>query len=191
MSLWNKEETALATRHTPFHRLRAAVVPAALLTTLLLAGAAPARAQLGLLPKVSLKAGVFLPQNTSLANVTSNTWLKVGADVSLPFSLIPLIGSTRAGIDFEVHGSSSIVPITLTQIIQPSAGLKSPIYGGVGVGIWTGHIKGHGSDTKLGARLLAGVDFSKNLFIEAQYDFVGKIGGVNADGFSVLAGVRF
>jgi hypothetical protein len=150
-----------------------------------------ADAQLPGVPHVRVKIGAFFPSDTSLSNATSNTWLKVGADVSVPFSLIPT-GSMRAGIDYVVNGSSNIVPITLTQIIQPSAAVaKSPIYGGAGIGIWTGHIKGAGTSTKFGVRLLAGVDIAAHAFLEVQYDIVEKLATARADGFSVLVGARF
>jgi hypothetical protein len=149
-----------------------------------------AEAQLNIIPRFRVKAGVFLPQNTSLKNAVGNTWLKVGADVNLPASLFPL-GSTRIGIDYVVNGSSNIVPITITQIFQPSVAVRSPVYAGAGIGLWTGHIKGSGTSTQFGFRLLAGIEFSDRLFGEVQYDFVDKLGGARADGLSVLVGLKF
>src|SRR5258708_5147415 len=98
-------------------------VSALLLATLtLLSSTAHSCAQVPFLPSVRVKAGVFLPQNTSLLNAVGNTWLKIGADVSVPVSPVPL-GTTRVGIDYVVNSSSNIVPLTLTQIFQPSVGL--------------------------------------------------------------------
>jgi hypothetical protein len=156
----------------------------------LIAAGEKCEAQLGIIPRFRVKAGVFLPQNTSLKNAVGNTWLKVGADVNLPASLFPL-GSTRVGIDYVVNGSSNIVPITLTQIFQPSVAVRSPVYAGAGIGLWTGHIKGSGTSTQFGFRLLAGIEFSERFFGEVQYDFVDKLGGVRADGLSVLVGLKF
>ena len=102
--------------------------------------------------------------------------LKAGADVNIP---IPLVGSTRIGIDYEASGSSRMVPITVTQIFQPGAlVVKSPIYFGTGIGLWNTHINGGGESTRLGFRVLAGLEF-KGLFVEANYDAVGRISGAS------------
>jgi hypothetical protein len=155
-----------------------------------LAGTPAASAQLGIIPRPRVKIGAFFPTNTSLSNAIGNTWIKVGTDVNIPFSLIP-IGTARVGIDYVAKGSSSIIPITVMQIIQPSAVARSPVYGGAGVGLWTGHIKGSGTSTRFGFRLVGGFEISQHTFLEAQYDFVDKLGSARADGFSVLIGMRF
>jgi len=165
----------------------------ALLVTLIAMGLTVvdrATAQLGFIPRFRIKAGVFLPQNTSLQNAVGNTWFKIGADVNVPFSLVPL-GSARVGIEYAVNGSSNIVPITLTQVIQPSVGVHSPLYFGAGIGLWTGHIRGRGTDTRFGFRLLGGLEFTSRLFLELQYDFVGRMGDTHVDGLSVLVGTKF
>jgi hypothetical protein len=145
---------------------------------------------LGVLPRFRVKAGLFLPQNTSLKNAAGNTWLKFGADVNIPFSLVPL-GSSRASIEYAVKGSSNIVPITFTQVFQPSVAVHSPLYVGAGIGLWTGHIKGGSTSSQIGFRLLGGLEFTEKLFLELQYDFVNKLSGVRADGLSVLVGTKF
>ena len=151
---------------------------------------APVRAQVPFLPSVRIKAGVFVPSNTSLRDAVGNTWLKVGADVSVPLSIVPL-GSSRVGIEYAVNGSSNIVPLTFTQVFQPSVGVHVPFYVGAGLGLWTGHIHGAGTYTRIGFRLMGGLDFKKRAFIEVQYDFVDSMGPVRADGFSALVGTRF
>jgi hypothetical protein len=150
-----------------------------------------ADAQLSIIPKIRVKGGVFLPQNTSFKNAAGSTWVKVGADVSLPIGIPLLSGGSRVGIDYMWNGSSNIVPITLSSVIQPSLGLTSPVYVGGGIGLWTGHIKGSGTSTKFGARLIAGLDIGKSTFLEVNYDFVDKLGGVRADGLSVMVGMKF
>ncbi len=150
-----------------------------------------AGAQLGgVIPRPRVKAGIFLPTNTSLRNAVGNTWLKLGADVNIPFSLVP-VGTARVGIDYVANGSSNIVPITVMQIFQPSVAVHSPIYGGAGIGLWTGHIKGSGTSTKFGFRIVGGVEFTDKFFLEAQYDIVDRLGGARADGFSILVGTKF
>lgn len=169
--------------------LTSAVLPALGAAVILAIGPA-AHAQLDVIPRPRLKIGAFFPTNTSLSNAIGNTWIKVGADVNIPFSLVP-IGTARIGIDYVANGSSNIVPITFMQIIQPSAVARSPVYGGAGIGLWTGHIKGSGTSTRFGFRLVGGVEISKTTFIEAQYDIVDRLGSARADGFSALVGMRF
>ncbi len=151
-----------------------------------------AKAQLPFIPKIRVKAGLFLPTDSNLTNAVGNTWMKIGVDVTLPLGFnLPIIGaSTKVGIDYSFKNSNRIVPITLSEVIQPSAGAHSPIYAGAGIGLWNAKIGGNTS-SKVGFRLLGGLDFSEKLFLEAQYDKVGRLGGVTADGFSVLAGFKF
>jgi hypothetical protein len=166
-------------------------VTAATAFVLLTACARPADAQVSILPKFRIKGGVFLTEVSSLKDAVGPTWIKIGADVSLPVGLPLLSGGTRVGIDYVWNGSSNIIPITLTSVIQPSIGVTSPIYIGGGIGLWTGHIQGSGTSTRFGIRLLGGVDIGKNTFIEVQYDIVDKLAGVRADGVSLLIGLKF
>ena len=163
-------------------------IVAATLGALSLISTSRAAAQTGFLPHVRVKAGVFLPSGGALKSSSSDTWYKVGADVNIP---IPLVGSTRIGIDYEASGSSRMVPITVTQIFQPSAVVvKSPIYFGTGIGLWNTHINGGGDATRLGFRVLAGLEF-KGLFVEANYEAVGRVSGATADGMSIVVGKKF
>src|SRR5687767_3312393 len=91
----------------------------------------PSNAQTNLIPKPRIKIGVFFPSDGGLREATNPTWIKIGADIGLP------IVGLRAGIDYAFDGSNSIMPITIAQIFQPSAVVvKSPVYGGIGVGVW-------------------------------------------------------
>jgi len=170
-------------------RLRHGAVLAVLVCTM---PAPEARAQQGLFPNLRVKAGVFIPSGGSLARGTGDIWFKIGADVALPIGFSLLGGTTRAGIEYTARGSSSMVPITLTQVLQPSLTLgHSPVYVGGGIGLWTVHVSGAGSASNLGFRVLGGVDIGKSSFVEVEYDFVGRVHGVNADGFTVAAGLWF
>ena len=169
-------------------RLHAAFFVLAAATALSIAH--PAASQTKLIPLPRVKIGAFFPTDTTLRNVAGNTWFKVGADIGVPFSLIPL-GSARVGIDYVANGSSNIVPITLVQTFQPSVGLSLPVYVGAGIGLWTGHIQGSGTSTEFGLRLVGGSGLGKRLFLEVQYDIVKHLGSARADGFSVLVGTQF
>lgn len=176
---------------TRFRTITGRVLLFAIALVFISSSAQPAEAQLSIIPKVRVKAGVFFSENTALKSLVGSTWIKVGADVALPIGLPLLSGGTRVGIDYVWNGSSNIVPITLTSVIQPSLGLTSPVYVGGGIGLWTGHIKGSGTVSRFGIRLLGGVDIGKSTFIEVQYDIVDRMGSVRPDGVSVLLGMKF
>ena len=145
---------------------------------------APSEAQTNLIPKPRLKIGAFFPSDNALQEATNPTWIKVGADIGLP------IVGLRAGIDFAFDGSNNIMPITLSQIFQPSAVVvKSPVYGGIGVGIWNAKVAGV-SGSPIGVRGIVGVEMAGYL-VEANYDIVGKVGGRRLDGLSLLVGKKF
>ncbi|MGC8668666.1 MAG: hypothetical protein ACP5VE_11185 [Chthonomonadales bacterium] len=146
----------------------------------------------GFFPNLRIKAGVFIPSGGTLAKGTGDLWFKIGADAALPLGFTLLGGTTRAGIEYTARGSSSIVPITLTQVLQPSLTLgHSPVYVGGGIGLWTVHVAGAGSGSNLGFRVLGGVEIGRSSFIEVEYDFVGRVHGVNTDGLTISAGLRF
>ena len=141
-------------------------------------------AQTNLIPKPRVKIGVFMPSDSSVKDVSADTWIKIGADIGLP------IVGLRAGIDYAFDGSDYIMPITVSQIFQPSAVVaKSPVYGGLGLGIWNAKVSG-ASGTALGIRATAGVEFAGYL-VEANYDIVSKIEGRRMDGLSILVGKKF
>jgi hypothetical protein len=153
--------------------------------TLFCCAAGPASAQIDIVPKYRIMAGIMMPVNSAARDATSSIWPKIGADVKLP-----LIG-VRAGIDYAFQGSSSITALTATYIIQPSAVVvQSPVYGGLGLGVWNVKISGVGSKSRVGARLVLGGEMM-SFFVEGQYDLIGSIGGVRADGISLLIGKKF
>ena len=148
------------------------------------ATATAVHAQTQFIPKPRLKIGAFFPSDSNLKDATSSTWIKVGADIG-----IPIVG-LRAGIDYAFDGSNRIVPITITQIFQPSAVVvKSPVYGGIGIGMWNAHIAGE-SATRFGLRGVVGVEFAGYL-AEANYDLVGSVSGRRMDGLSLMVGKKF
>jgi hypothetical protein len=150
----------------------------------------PLKAQVDILPRFRAKVGIFLPQNSSLKNLVGDNWFKVGADIDVP--LFPgIIGSkSRIGVEWTQNGRSNILPITLTQVWQPSTAVRSPVYFGGGVGLWTARFIGSGTASRFGFRLVGGVEFSEKFFGEVEYDFVDKVGGIRADGLSILVGTK-
>ena len=126
----------------------------------------------------------FMPGDSALKDATNPTWIKVGADIG-----IPIVG-LRIGADYAFDGSNYIFPITVSQIFQPSAVVvKSPVYGGIGVGVWNAKVAGS-SGSPIGFRGIVGVEFAGYL-LEANYDIVGKVGGRRLDGLSLMVGKKF
>ena len=163
----------------------------AVLATVLTAGlavSAPARASLTPFP-IRLKAGLVFPTKAPLNG--GDQWWKVGADLDLPLG-IGFLGKTRVGIEYcQQCTKNTIIPVTLTQVYSPSLAFKNPIYFGAGVGLWTAKIIGTPTATRLGGRLVAGIDVTSKYFIEGEYDFVQKVNGINLTNFSVALGMKF
>ena len=163
---------------------RRVLLPIAALTFAICGLSKPSDAQTNLIPKPRLKIGAFFPSDGGLRDATNQIWIKVGADIGLP-----IIG-LRAGIDYAFDGSNSIMPITISQIFQPSAlVVKSPVYGGIGVGVWNAKVAGV-SGSPIGVRGIVGLELAGSL-VEANYDLVGKVGGRRLDGLSLLVGKKF
>ncbi len=132
-----------------------------------------------------IKIGAFFP---SSSDGGSGTWLKLGVDAALP-GVRPFSGAvTRVGIDYETDFSSFAVPITVVELWHPSA---SPIYFGLGPGLYTGRIKGGNTQSRLGARFVVGMDLHRNTFLELNYDVVGHFTNGRVDGLSIMLGKYF
>lgn len=165
-------------------RFRHCISVTAFAVLMLLSADASVQAQPDLIPKPRLKIGVFMPSDGPVKDVSADTWIKIGADIGLP------IVGLRAGIDYAFDGSDYAMPITISQIFQPSAVVtKSPVYGGLGIGLWNARVSG-ASGTAIGLRGIVGVEFAGYL-VEANYDIVGKIEGRRMDGLSILVGKKF
>jgi hypothetical protein len=137
-----------------------------------------------------VQAQIDFPQNSSLQNLVGDAWVKIGADLDAPINLGIIGSKTRLSIEWAQRRSSNVVPVTLTQIWQPSTAVTTPIYFGGGIGLWTAKFIGAGTASRFGLRLVGGVEFSERYFGEVEYDFVDKIAGTRADGLSLLIGVR-
>ena len=132
-----------------------------------------------------IKIGAFFP---SSSDGGSGTWLKLGVDAALP-GVRPFSGAvTRVGIDYETDFGSFAVPIYVVELWHPSA---SPIYFGLGPGLYTGRIKGGNTQSKLGARFVVGMDLHHNTFLELNYDVVGHFTNGRVDGLSIMLGKYF
>lgn len=156
-------------------------------TALILMGTRPAAAQVGQssFPNIRLKIGALFPNDSSIG---SGTWIKLGADADLPaISLIPGLQS-RVGIDYEWNGGSYVIPITYSEIWQAPLG---PLYLGVGAGLYTGHLKGSGTESRIGVRFIAGTSLGHGAFLELNYDIVAHFSTGRVDGLSVMVGKSF
>jgi hypothetical protein len=148
--------------------------------------AVPARASI--IP-IRLKAGLFFPQKAPLNG--GDQWWKIGADADIPIG-IALFGHTRIGIEWcQQCEKNTIIPVTVTQIFNPGVAVKTPVYVGAGVGMWTAKIIGTPTATRFGFRILGGVNLTNRYFVEGTYDFVQKVSGISMDGLSVTVGMKF
>jgi len=148
--------------------------------------AVPARASI--IP-IRLKAGLFFPQKAPLNG--GDQWWKVGADLDVPIG-IALFGHTRIGIEWcQQCDKNTIIPVTVTQIFNPGVAVKTPVYVGAGIGMWTAKIIGTPTATRFGFRLLGGVSLTNKYYVEGTYDFVQKVSGISMDGLSVTVGMKF
>ncbi len=170
--------------------MRRGLLAAIMVCGLSLAGLAPAKAQIDLVPKFRIKAGIFLPQDGNLTNVSGSVWYKVAVDFNIPFGSTP-VGNARLGIEYAGNGSSHVVPVLFGGVFQPSVGIKSPVYLGAAIGAYNIKADGQSSGWAFGGRILGGVDFTRNIFLEIQYDVTGKAKGFDASGFSIMLGAQY
>ena len=149
----------------------------------------------------SVKAGGLFPTNGTLRSQAGAPYYALGADYdpNLRFRL----GGGRVVIGGEVlyRESGGKRELTIPLTVKALWTLTSPesrfhAYAGLGAGLYiinTGFI---GSTKQPGVKFVAGLDFSKNYFLEVNYDYVGgytdNLGqSVRNDGLTFYLGKRF
>lgn len=149
----------------------------------------------GLLPKVRVKLGVFLPQDGDTKDFAGTTHLRGEVEVGLP---VPGAGRVSVAAGYS-EGSKSgrklrVIPITVSQTFSPpnpAAGITGNVYFGYGIGLYYLRASGGGdsdSKTSLGGFGMVGYQFPNDLFIEGKYHLTGKVGDVSASGISLMLG---
>jgi hypothetical protein len=165
------------------------------LTALLGLGlAVPAQAQYSKPIGVSVRAGLFFPNDSTARDREGQSWFTAGAEYKLRDMNIgtnqEFSGSLSLSVDFYNKGSYSNVPVLLNYI-----GRTDQFYYGLGAGVGFGKVPagvgGSRNDTDFNYGLTIGYDFVRGqtpLFVEAKY-FGSNESALN--GFAIVGGVRF
>lgn len=148
--------------------------------------------------KARLKIGVLLPNQSNTRTFTGSTHFNAEADIAVP-NLGQ--GRTYATIGYSQgskHGGKlRSIPLTLTRIFSPPnpvSGVTGNVYFGLGAGAYFLRASGGGvseSKTRLGGFGVVGYNFPNPFFVEAKYQFVGKVAGVSPTGLALMVGRRF
>jgi hypothetical protein len=149
----------------------------------------------------SVKAGGFFPTNGTLRSQTGAPYYAVGFDYDPNLRYRPLNGRVVLSGEILYRESGGAKELTVPLTAKVLWTLTSPesrfhAYGGLGLGAYiinTGFI---GNTTQPGVKFVLGVDFSRNLFLEVNYDYIGgytdNIGqSVRNDGLTFYIGKRF
>lgn len=148
--------------------------------------------------KARLKIGVLLPGQGDTRTFTGSTHFNAEADIAIP-NLGQ--GRTYASIGYS-QGSKNggrlrSIPLTLTRIFSPPnpvSGVTGNVYFGLGAGAYFLRASGRGASinkTRLGGFGVVGYQFPNPFFVEAKYQFVGKVAGVSPTGLALMVGRRF
>ena len=149
---------------------------------------------------ITIKLGAYFPTASSGRDAGGSTEFSAGLDYAFaktattPSPILPSVyfdyqgGSKNGG-----HSDSYGLGIAARYYTSTPGASVSP-YFGAGVGIYDESLKRNGggssSNANIGAKLLAGVEFSSAL-VEVNYQFLPKHNGVNPDGLGVQVGYRF
>ena len=150
---------------------------------------------------VTIKLGGFFPTSSSGRDAGGSSQFSAGLDYALvkTTSSNPLLPSVyfdyQGGSRNGGHTDSYGLGIAARDYVgSPALAQVSP-YVGAGVGVYDEQLKRGGTNSKntvnVGAKLLAGVEFSQSFLVEVNYQFLPKHNGVNPDGFGAQIGYRF
>jgi hypothetical protein len=186
---------------TPARRLLAA---AALALSFLAAGST-ARAQDIEPPfarRTALKIGAFLPSNGTYKSAVGSMLPTIGLDFN-PAITSPVPNSiVSLGAEFRWKSSGGrnnlTIPVTARLLFDLTRNEESQnqTYAGIGGGLYFINVPFKSGTTQPGIKLLAGVNFGTDYFVEANYDFVSGFSNnlgqsLRVDGISLSIGRRF
>ena len=174
--------------------------------TLALASGRPAAAQTATTsPSEStfaIRAGGYIPANSRIE--TNVGKLFTGAGVDYVMQRNGPLNTTIVSVDYINRESGGrhlrIIPLTFGQVTYSQSSGTSHTYMMYGAGIY--FINQTLPDANTGFNITqnqnayggyvgAGVTLSQNLFVEGRYHVLTSVGGVNAGGLQVTAGIRF
>jgi hypothetical protein len=149
-----------------------------------------------------IRAGVLFPLNSRLSNNVGKTIPLGGVDIVVKHE--GASQNTVFGAEYEErseHGFKiQVIPITIGQVTysgQSSAGFRP--YAGYGVGAYliqstlpdSNGFTVSNNSTAFGGYLDFGLDLTNEIFVDARYNAVTKVGPASASGFEISGGFRF
>lgn len=149
---------------------------------------------------ITIKLGAYFPTASSGRAVGGNTEFSVGVDYAFAKTsttkspILPSIYFDYQGDNHNGGHSDSYGLGVAARYYTKTPGASVSPYFGAGIGIYDESLKRNGggssSNANLGAKLLAGVEFSSAL-VEINYQLLPKHAGVNPDGLGLQVGYRF
>ncbi len=149
---------------------------------------------------ITIKLGAYFPTAGSGENAGGHTQFSAGLDYAFakttttPSPILPSIyfdyqGGSKNGGHLDSYGLG-----VAARYYTSTPGASVSPYFGAGVGIYDESLKrsggNSGSNANIGAKLMAGLEFSSAL-VELNYQFLPKHNGVNPDGLGLQVGYRF
>ena len=148
---------------------------------------------------ITIKLGAYFPTASSGRDAGGNTEFSAGVDYAFAKTSVgkPILPSVyfdyQGGNHNGGHSDSYGLGVAARYYTSVPGASVSP-YFGAGIGIYDESLKRNGggssSNANLGAKLMAGVEFSSAL-VELNYQFLPKHNGVNPDGLGLQVGYRF
>jgi opacity protein-like surface antigen len=174
---------------------------------ILCAGAAQAQTTVPVQHPLSIKLGALIPTNSAATHNGGSAQISAGVDYAIGKTTEdnPTIPSIYADYNGGSHDGGHVNTYGVGVAVRgygdkPGAANKSGTspYLGAGVGVYHSDIKNtrggvvrSGNTTSVGGKVFAGVEFSQNYFIEANYQFLPSKEGVNPSGVGLQIGARF
>ena len=150
---------------------------------------------------LSIKLGVFFPTSGHAENVGGDAQFSAGLDYAITKTLTraPIIPSVY--FDYEGGarntGHTDVYGLGVAGRTYFNSPLTASVlpYAGVGVGVYDEDLKpsDQNSENKVtvGAKVFLGTEFTNNVFVEANYQFIPSASGINPSGPGVQVGYRF
>lgn len=187
-------------------RTTASVVVAG--TLLVCMGVAQAQTAVPVQHPLSIKLGALFPTSNSGSDNGGSAQISAGADYAigkttqnnpaLPSVYFDYNGGSRRGGHVNTYGLGLAIRAYANAPSGANRQAVSPYYG-AGIGVYHVDVKDaryapytrSGQTTSVGGKIFAGLEFSGDYFVEANYQFLPSKAGVNPSGVGVQIGVRF
>ena len=174
---------------------------------LLCVGIAQAQTTVPVQHPLSIKLGALIPTNSAATHNGGSAQISGGVDYAvgkttqdnptIPSVYADYNGGSRNGGHVNTYGAGVAVRGYGNKPGAANSTGTSP-YIGAGIGVYHSDIKNtqngavrSGNTTSIGGKVFAGLEFSQNYFVEANYQFLPSKVGVNPSGVGLQIGARF